>query len=364
MKPAISPADRANDARLLVIDDDGRVSHHARAGFPSLVREHDLVIANDAGTLPASLTGAHLPTGAAIEVRLAARDSLISRHVRRFIAIIFGSGDYRTPTEQRPLPPPLHVGDELRLGPLRASISAVCGHPRLIEVTFAGSVAEIWEGLARHGRPIQYSYVPERLAMWDTWTRIAGQLVAFEAPSAGFLLTWQMLDALRRRGARVATLTHAAGISSTGDDRLDALLPFDEPYFIPSSTATSIDDTRQRGGRVIAVGTTVVRALEDAARENGGVHAGHGVATTRIGPSTRLRVVDAIVSGVHEGGSSHYELLRAFQTDDVLREMDAEAEGRGYLTHEFGDFVFIERGRARRSTTIRFRCSRAAGAAA
>jgi S-adenosylmethionine:tRNA ribosyltransferase-isomerase len=217
------------------------------------------------------------------------------------------------------------------------------GHSRLVELTFEDSVSRVWEGLARHGRPIQYSYVPEPLALWDTWTRIAGQPVAFEAPSAGFVLTWRTIHELRRRGARLATITHAAGISSTGDDQLDALLPLDEPYFIPASTAGSIEQTRDRGGRVIAVGTTVVRALEHAARPDGSVAPGHGLATERIGPSTELRVVDAIVSGVHERGSSHYELLRALQPDAVLDAMNAEADARGYRTHEFGDFVFIER---------------------
>jgi hypothetical protein len=78
----------------------------------------------------------------------------------------------------------------------------VLGHPRLIEVRFHNSAAEIWEGLARHGRPIQYAYVSEPLALWDTWTRIAGQPVAFEPPSAGFILDWTVIRSLRARGAR------------------------------------------------------------------------------------------------------------------------------------------------------------------
>ena len=84
-------------------------------------------------------------------------------------------------------------------------------------------------------------YVPDPLAIWDTWTRIASQPVAFEAPSAGFILDWALIGALRARGAAFATLTHAAGISSTGDAELDRLLPLDEPYGIPASTATLID---------------------------------------------------------------------------------------------------------------------------
>jgi S-adenosylmethionine:tRNA ribosyltransferase-isomerase len=317
-----------------------------------LVDRHDLVIANDAATIPASVSGIHLPTGAAVEVRLAARDSLSPRRVARFTAVLFGAGDYRTPTEHRPLPPAVRVGDRLQLGPLHAVVTALHGHARLIDLTFDGSPSEIWEGLARHGRPIQYSHVPAPLAIWDTWTRIAGQPVAFEPPSAGFLLTWRMIHELRARGARLATITHAAGISSTGDDQLDARLPLDEPYFIPRSTVAAIQQTKRHGGRVIAIGTTVVRALEHAAGPRGGVKVGKGVATQRLGPRSSLRVVDAIVSGVHEPGSSHYELLQAFQPDDVLKEMHDEAGARGYLAHEFGDSVFMTKAAAPRATRL------------
>ena len=154
---------------------------------------------------------------------------------------------------------------------------------------------------------------------------------------------------MRTRGVRFATITHAAGLSSTGDPALDALLPFDEPYRIPERTALALRHTRAHGRRIVAIGTTVVRALEHAAARDGIVRAGDGVATQRIGPSTRLRVVDAILSGTHERGTSHYELLRAFADDDTLDHIDWELEARGYRTHEFGDSVFLERMRSRDS---------------
>ena len=105
-----------------------------------------------------------------MEVRLAGRHSLLPRDVTRFTAVVFGPGDFRTPTEHRPLPPLLRPGDELQLGSLRAVVITVLAHPRLIELRFENPVAAIWEGLARQGRPIQYAYVPEPLAIWDTWT--------------------------------------------------------------------------------------------------------------------------------------------------------------------------------------------------
>jgi S-adenosylmethionine:tRNA ribosyltransferase-isomerase len=155
-------------------------------------------------------------------------------------------------------------------------------------------------------------------------------------------LNWQTLHTMRSRGVGFATLTHAAGISSTGDDALDALLPFDEPYEIPATTAFAIRRARLHRGRIVAVGTTVVRALEHAAGRDGSVHAGPGLANQRIGPTTRLQVVDAILSGVHEPGTSHYQLLRAFTDDATLERMAGEMTTLGYRGHEFGDSVLIE----------------------
>jgi len=341
MLAAQLPVQRPLDAKLLVVDEQRNLIHVPRSAFVDFLHTDDLVIANDAATLPASLAGIHLPTEKPIEVRLAGRPSLDPSDINRFSAVVFGEGDFHMRTEDRPLPPPLQSGDTLVLGPLRATVETRLGHSRLVALRFAGTADEVWSGLASHGKPIQYSHLQSSLELWDVWTKIAGPPVAFEPPSAGFALDWHVLSTIREHKARFATITHAAGISSTGDEDLDRLLPFDEPYHIPSSTAKAVELTRQRGGRVIAVGTTVVRALEDAATEDGHLRSGDGVATRRIGPSTQLQVVDAILSGTHERGTSHYELLRAFLEDSTLERATAELDARGYRTHEFGDSVLI-----------------------
>jgi S-adenosylmethionine:tRNA ribosyltransferase-isomerase len=167
--------------------------------------------------------------------------------------------------------------------------------------------------------------------------------VAFEPPSAGYLLDWKLLAQMRAAGARFATLTHAAGISSTGDARLDARLPLDEPYNIPAATVQAIAQTRSAGGRIIAIGTTVVRALEHAAESLGCVSGAiDGIATQRIGPATKLRVVDAILSGTHEPETSHFELLQAFAGREQLLRVSRLLDACAYRTHEFGDSVLIE----------------------
>jgi S-adenosylmethionine:tRNA ribosyltransferase-isomerase len=347
---ADQPVQRPAESKLLHVDAEGRIRSVPRASLIELLRPGDVVIANDAATLPASLRGIHLDTGKEVEVRLAARASLAPDDVLSFNAIVFGAGDHRTRTEDRALPPPLARGQKLRLGSLTAVVEELLGHPRLIAVRFENSVAEVWAGLARDGRAIQYAHMAQALELWDVWTPIAAQPVAYEPPSAGFALDWQLLADFAARGIVFATITHAAGISSTGDPDLDRLLPFDEPYRIPAATEQALQRACREERRAVAIGTTVVRALEHSAARNGAVLAGNGVADQRIGAATRLRVVDAILSGTHEPGTSHYDLLHAFTGDRILRRADRALNAGGFRTHEFGDSVLIERGSERYSS--------------
>jgi S-adenosylmethionine:tRNA ribosyltransferase-isomerase len=356
MIAAATPRAPGVEARLLVLTASAELKHAPRASLVDFLRPGDLVVANDAMTLPASLHGIHLATGAPIELRLAGLQAPAAGDLRRSIAVVFGAGDFRTRTEDRPAPPPLSAGDRLAFGSLRARVVRRIGHPRLVAVAFDGSCDAMWQGLARHGRPIQYAHAREPMALWDAWTAIAAVPVAFEPPSAGFVLNWALLVALSRHGIGFATLTHAAGISSTGDSELDRRLPLDEAYRIPDATARAIGNARRLGGRIVAIGTTVVRALEHAAREpcelachGSVVRPGDGVANQRIGADTALRIVDTIVTGVHEAGSSHYELLRAFADDETLRRAGVALAAHGYHDHEFGDSLLVERSPTHRN---------------
>lgn len=346
MRAAHLPMQRPRDARLLMVDAGGCVHDLARSRLIDQLRPGDLLVANDAATMPASLGGVHLRSGKPVELRLAARDSLAPEAIRQFTAVLFGAGDWRTRTEDRPETPAVHPGDRLVLGPLQARVLATLGSPRLLHVEFAGTPDAIWAGLARHGRPVQYAHLAQPLALWDVWTRVAAQPVAFEPPSAGFMLDWELLDALRMQGVGFATLTHAAGLSSTGDAALDARLPLPEPYHLPASTVDAIAQAHGRGGRVVAVGTTVARALEDSAARHGRPCAGMAVAQLRLGRRTPLRVVDVLVSGTHEPGTSHYDLLHAFAPEPTLQRMSRALELWGYRTHEYGDSVWLERARS------------------
>ena len=371
MKAARLPIQRPGDARLLAVNAAGCVHDLPRQRIADGLRPGDLLVANDAATTPASLGGVHVRSGAPVELRLAAHDSMATEDIqqpgpppsqpgslrgtdqrarwmggRRFVAVLFGAGDWRTRTEDRPEAPRVQHGDLLALGPLRARVLGILGSPRLLRIEFDGTPDAIWAGLARHGRPVQYAHLAQPLALWDVWTSVAAQPVAFEPPSAGFLLDWDLLEALRARGAGFATLTHAAGLSSTGDAALDARLPLPEPYHLPATTVAAIAQARGRGGRVVALGTTVTRALEDSAARHGTPRAGMAVAHLRLGRHTPLRVVDVLVSGTHEPGSSHYELLQAFAPEPTLQRMSRALEAWDYRTHAYGDSVWLERAQA------------------
>ena len=304
------------------------------------------LIANDAATLPASLHGIHDASGEPIEVRLAAWVSI--RDPTRFAAIAFGAGDHRTPTEERMLPPNLSPGDRLTLGPLVAIVERP-----IVDVSTipACSNCASWviaqpssPGLRDTDGRSNTRMSPNRWLYGTSGRAFAADPVAFEPPSAGFALDWHTRAVWRRRGIDFATLTHAAGISSTGHPLLDLRLPFDEPYRIPEHTAAAIERAKSKGRRIIAIGTSVVRALESAANADGSVRSGDGVARGRIGRETPLRVADALLTGVHQPGESHFELLRAFADDAVLEQMSEAFARLGYRPHEFGDSMLIERG--------------------
>ena len=366
MNPARAPRERRSDARLLAVDaGSGRHADLQVEDLPSLLRPGDLLIVNDAATLPASLHGRVAGgggAGAAVELRLAgaAAESEAAAGATAeapapetedtFWAVLFGAGDWRTPTEQRPAPPVLAVGDEIALfGALRAAVLAVSPiSPRLVLIRFSLRGAALWAALYAQGKPIQYSYLRQEVALWSVQTVYAGRPWAVELPSAGRPLSWEILTRLRRAGVELAWVTHAAGLSSTGEPALDAALPLPERYEIPDTTALLIERTRRRGGRVIAVGTTVVRALEGAARAaetSGGAPglrlARRGVTDLVLCPDSRLRVVDGILTGIHSPGESHFQLLAAFCPLDLLRQSWEHAARTGYLCHEFGDLSLI-----------------------
>jgi S-adenosylmethionine:tRNA ribosyltransferase-isomerase len=339
MIPARWPRDEPLNDRLLVVDprSEARFDAHVR-DLPDWLLPGDLLVVNDAATVPASLQATDA-RGSELELRLAA-------HLgdARWRAVLFGEGDWRTRTEHRAPPPALGAGDVLYIAPpLSAVVESVeLASPRLIVVRFSLAGASLWSALYRSGRPVQYAHTAAPLEIWHVQTPFASRPWAVEMPSAGRPLSWALVAKLRRQGIGIAPLTHAAGLSSTGDSAIDALLPLPERFDLPEATVRAVVTTRAAGKRIVAVGTTVVRALEGCAVLHGGeLVAGEGVTDLRIAPGFRPRIVDGVLTGLHDVGSSHRELVGAFAPQRLLAEALANADASGYLGHEFGDVCLV-----------------------
>jgi S-adenosylmethionine:tRNA ribosyltransferase-isomerase len=188
---------------------------------------------------------------------------------------------------------------------------------------------------------VQYAYVERPLELSHVQTSYAGRPFAVEMPSAGRPLRFSALAALQRRGVEVVPLTHGAGLSSTGDAELDARLPLPERFLLPEGTVRVVEAARRDGRRVIAVGTSVARAIEGAAAKDGALRAGEGLTDLRIGPHLRPRVVTGLLTGLHPLDTSHATLVEAWVARPLLRRALALAESRGYLCHELGDAMLV-----------------------
>jgi S-adenosylmethionine:tRNA ribosyltransferase-isomerase len=331
-----SPSDR-----LLVIDPQSRSFRDASIRqLERFLISGDVVVLNDAATLPASLSG-RSNRGRAIELRLCGggKDG-------QFQAVLFGEGDWRIPTERRAPPESLGPGDRIQFDDSFWAIVDVVEplSPRLVRVRFNLEGSAFWRALYVHGNPVQYSYMTEPIALWSVQNCYACRPMAAERPSAGRPLTIATLIALSRRGVDVAAITHAAGLSSTGDPLIDAALPLPEWFEIPEQTVEKVERARARGGRIVAVGTTVVRALEGGVARHGRLVPTREETDLVITPEHKLKVVDGLLTGLHEPTASHHHLMSAFVSAALLSDAYEHARTIGYLGHEFGDVSLILSG--------------------
>ena len=330
--PAATNPDRLpRQTRLLHINPLAHtVTPLGHRGPADILREGDLLVVNDASTLPAVL---RLQDGG--ELRL-----LGKRPDHGWWAVELGAGSWRDDTDHRPEPPPRSIGDHLQLAsglPVQV-IDLHPDHTRMRAIRFADDHPCWTRAVYEAGAPVQYSYMDRDVPLQAVQTGFGGCPWAVEMPSAGRLVPWHILDAARDKGVHIARLTHAAGLSATGDPSLDAALPLPERFRIPSETLDRVRQTRARGGRVVAVGTSVVRALEGSHQQGGVLE---GTTDLRLGPSSRLHLVDGILTNVHLPGESHFELLQAFAPRPLLVRAARSSQDAGWLAHEFGDGWFI-----------------------
>jgi len=191
--------------------------------------------------------------------------------------------------------------------------------------------------LREHGRPIRYDYVGREWPIDAYQTVFATEPGSAEMPSAARPFTGDLVAALVARGVMFAPVTLHTGVSSLESGES----PYAERYSVPPATARLVNDVHDWGGRVIAVGTTVVRALETVAARDGRVVPGAGATGLVITPRRGLRAVDGLLSGWHEPRSSHLQLMEAAAGRRLLERSYVAARARGYLFHEFGDLHLV-----------------------
>jgi S-adenosylmethionine:tRNA ribosyltransferase-isomerase len=297
---------------------DGAISHHRFASLPDLLLPGDLLVVNTSGTLPSAV---------AISPELSVHFSTPMPDGGWLIELRFGNGAGTVPYRGGA------PGDQLVLpgGALLQLAGRFTG--RLWRARLSTAVVPY---LLRHGTPIRYSYVHRAWPVEAYQTVFATTPGSAEMPSAARPFSAEIVTRLVSRGVTIAPVTLHTGVSSLEDDEE----PYPEPFDVPPATARLVQLTRASGGRVIAAGTTVVRALETAARTGGGGPAS-GWTSHVVTPETGLRVVDALLTGLHEPRSSHLRMLAAVASDYLLSRCYAEAAARGYRWHEFGDLHLL-----------------------
>ncbi|MGH9049374.1 MAG: S-adenosylmethionine:tRNA ribosyltransferase-isomerase [Acidimicrobiia bacterium] len=321
---------RRDGVRLLVSpgESDPVDSHFGALG--SHLRAGDLLVVNTSATVPAALDG-RLPDGEPIIVHLsgALPGEVWLVEVRR------PNGESST----APLWLDHAVEIELLAGGTVRLLTRFSDSKRLWIATFDLSVT-VAAYAADHGRPIRYRHVPREWALSYYQTIFAREPGSAEMPSASRPFTPELVTDLIGRGVSVAPLLLHTGVSSLeGGER-----PYPERYLVPETTASAINDVRHHGGRVIAVGTTVVRALATVTDEHGVVHPGQGWTEVVVTADAPVSSVDGLLTGWHEPESSHLQMLEAFAGRAALERAYRAALDLGYRWHEFGDSHLILRG--------------------
>jgi S-adenosylmethionine:tRNA ribosyltransferase-isomerase len=319
--------------KLLVIDRENSRRYHSTFNhLPDFLKKGDLLIFNSSRTLPASLKTTNSEKNRIIEVRLA-------EHLAddNWLVLILYANDKKKHSN-----PKAGLKIEFDSGLTAIVEKRDTYNPRLWKVRFSATGAELINIFYKIGQPIRYGYISAPLPLEYYLTVFAKDPGSAEMPSAGRAFTWKMLFDLKNRGIDTAFITLHTGLSSYMDDNLNTNhLIAEEEYFISTGTAARIEATKATYGRIIAVGTTVVRALESSALMYGKVIPGHAYTSLRITERHTLKIANGLITGFHEPEASHLDLISAFLKPAQIEASYQEAISRKYLWHEFGDLSLI-----------------------
>lgn len=332
MNAALAPAARLADATapperrgigrdevrlLFTARQTGKHEHHCFRELPGLLRAGDLLVVNDSATVPAAIAAVRTNgTGVALHVSTKIDERIWMAEPRATV----------TSGEELLLP---GGGSAVLIAPVEPE------HPRLWYAWFDLPLP-MYAYLERHAKPIQYAYLRQQFPLSDYQTIFAREPGSSEMPSAGRPFTTRVLTALRERGIDVATVTLHCGVASfEAPER-----PATERYAVRPDAADAVNGARREGRRIIAAGTTVVRALESAIHDDL-LLPSSGWTDLIVDETRGVRAVDALLTGFHEMGATHQWMLRAFLEADTLASAYEEAVRAGYLQHEFGDMHLI-----------------------
>jgi S-adenosylmethionine:tRNA ribosyltransferase-isomerase len=333
-----------DQVRLMVsrIEDDSithSITHTRFFDFPDFLDRGDVVVVNTSATV-----------NGALEAERVSADGRVSDVVLHLSAPLSEDRwvvELRQYAEQGTSP--LFDADPGELLHLPANATARLIEPYLSDPSaYTGGRVRLWVAelalpdhpvtyTARYGMPIRYSYVRNSWPLSYYQTIFSAESGSAETPSAGRAFTHEIVERLARKGVRIAPLVLHTGVSSLEAEEP----PYPERYRVPRATAVAVNSARARGSRIVAVGTTVVRALESLATADGRIQAGDGWTDLVITPERGLRVVNAILTGLHEPKASHLSMLEALAGREHLTHAYEAALSERYLWHEFGDLHLI-----------------------
>lgn len=318
-EPAELRGEGRDDVRLLVTNRaTGEIEHTHFRDLPRFLDPGDLLVLNTTATLPAALT-ARRSNGEEIALHY-------STSLPGGLAVVEPRNAEVDAAEILLLP-----------GGVRARMLVPYRDSRRLWIAQLALGEPVIDYLKRWGRPITYSYIDQRFPLDAYQTVYADEAGSAEMPSAGRAFTKRMLACLRHKGVAIAKLVLHAGVASLELHER----PAEEWFEVPVRTAGLVRKAKAEGHRVIAAGTTVVRALESAVDRNGDAVASRGWTDVIITPVRPPRIVDALLTGFHEPRASHLDMLEAIAGRDHIARAYDEALSLGYLWHEFGDLHLI-----------------------
>lgn len=326
---AQDPIENRSASRMLVLDrHTGAVKHEVFSNLPSHLREGDCLVINDTKVIPARLYGKREETGGAVEVLL------LKRLENSSWECLVRPGKKCRPGSR------LEFGD----GKLRAEITDVVEEGnRIIRFEYDGIFEEILDELGEMPLP---PYIKHKLAEKDryqtVYARVRGSAAA---PTAGLHFTKELLSKIGDSGVRIAHVTLHVGLGTFRPVKAEEITDHHmhtEFYQIDKDQADLINETREKGGRIICVGTTSVRTLESAADEDGFLKAGSGDTAIFIYPGYRFKITDALITNFHLPESTLIMLVSAFAGREHVLEAYKKAVEERYRFFSFGDAMLIE----------------------